>query len=251
MCGSGRFLVPLLQAGVPIEGVDASAAMLAACRSSAEDLGLVPKLYEQSLEDLSLPQQYGLAFVPAGSLGLIHQRDALRACLRRLRQHLSQNAMLFIELVDVESFEPDSGGSGTRSANGSGGRSISYSWRSCSRSEPQDHSLRQPLSTDRIWQRARGGIRGACAEGVHAKRDSPRASSCGLFEARALCRQPTRCPGCARADARCTSAVCPAAALMPDLPSRGRHPAHAGFEMRLTVPRSRSRLPPAFPHVDS
>ena len=130
MCGTGRFLVPLLQAGIPIEGVDASAAMLAACRSSAEGLGLVPKLYEQSFEDLSLPQQYGLAFVPAGSLGLIHQRSALRACLWRLRQHLSQNAILFIELVDVESFEPDCCGSGTRSADGSGGRSISYSWRS-------------------------------------------------------------------------------------------------------------------------
>ena len=68
MCGSGRFLIPLLQAGIPIEGVDASREMLAACALRAAGLGLTPKLYEQALEKLSLPQRYSLAFIPVGPL---------------------------------------------------------------------------------------------------------------------------------------------------------------------------------------
>ena len=35
MCGSGRFLVPLAEAGIDIDGVDASEDMLAACARNA------------------------------------------------------------------------------------------------------------------------------------------------------------------------------------------------------------------------
>ena len=132
MCGSGRFLLPLLQAGIPIEGVDASAEMLTACRLKAADLGLVPKLYEQSLEELALPRRYGFAFVPSGSLGLIHRMAGLRAGLRRLRRHLCPNATLFLELMAAETFEPTSAGAGARSVDTGDGRSIRYAWRSTS-----------------------------------------------------------------------------------------------------------------------
>lgn len=130
MCGSGRFLIPLLQAGAPIEGVDASAEMLAACRSRAKTLRLVPKLYEQSLENLALPQQYGLAFIPAGSLGLIHQIASLRTCLLRLRQHLRSGATLLVEFMDVGAVDSDADESGSRSVDSEEGRSIHYAWRS-------------------------------------------------------------------------------------------------------------------------
>jgi len=130
MCGSGRFLIPLLQAGVPVEGVDASVDMLAACRSRADSLGLVPTLYEQSLQHLSLPHRYDLAFVPSGSLGLIHQTGSLRACLGRLRRHLRPNAILLIELVDSQAFGAGSDDLGARSVETGDGGSICYAWRS-------------------------------------------------------------------------------------------------------------------------
>jgi SAM-dependent methyltransferase len=129
MCGSGRFLLPLLEAGVPIEGVDGSADMLAACRSRAERLGLAPTLYQQSLEELALPKLYGLAFIPSGSLGLIHRRSSLGSSLRGLRRHLNPDASLLIELVDADSPESDTNGSGSRSVDLAGNRSITYAWR--------------------------------------------------------------------------------------------------------------------------
>lgn len=135
MCGSGRFLVPLLQSGIPIEGLDASAAMLAACRQRARALGLAPTLYEQPLEQLDLPRRYSLAFIPAGSLGLIHQPESLRACLRQLNRHLSPSASLIFELDDCDVSAKDSGDFGSKSVTAHDGRSIVYEWRSTRDSE--------------------------------------------------------------------------------------------------------------------
>lgn len=99
MCGSGRYLLPLLAAGVDIEGVDAAPAMLAACRRHAARLGLDPVLHEQAFESLALPRRYALAFVPAGSIGLIEDR-ALVSGLARLRGQLERGATLLLELID-------------------------------------------------------------------------------------------------------------------------------------------------------
>jgi hypothetical protein len=49
MCGSGRFLLPLLEHGFSIDGVDASDDMLQACRVNGERRGLTPNLYKQFL----------------------------------------------------------------------------------------------------------------------------------------------------------------------------------------------------------
>lgn len=129
MSGSGRFLIPLLQAGIAIEGVDASAEMLAACTLRAAGLGLAPKLYEQPLEKLTLRRRYSMAFIPSGSLGLIHRQESLRASLRRLYRHLNPSASLFVELVDAESFGSRSGEFGSNSVTAPDGKFIFYEWR--------------------------------------------------------------------------------------------------------------------------
>lgn len=129
MCGSGRFLIPLLQSGVPVDGVDASGDMLAACGLRAARLGLTPTLYEQALEAMSLPQRYAMTFIPSGSLGLIHRQESLRAGLRNLRRHLGPSARLFVEVIDVESFGSSSSESGANAVVAEDGRTIAYQWR--------------------------------------------------------------------------------------------------------------------------
>ena len=90
MCGSGRFLLPLLARGFDIDGVDASPCMLEACRKRAAQQRLTPKLLEQNLEALELSRRYALAFIPAGSFGFSpkprwrtrHSADSMqRSCL--------------------------------------------------------------------------------------------------------------------------------------------------------------------------
>ena len=98
MCGSGRFLVPLLERGIDIDGVDSSPDMLQACHDHCEARGLRPNLYQQRLQELDLPRQYGCVLIPAGSFGLITDSGEATEALRRIHQHLVPGGRLVLEI---------------------------------------------------------------------------------------------------------------------------------------------------------
>src|SRR5438132_14398081 len=54
-CGTGRILLPCLQAGVDIEGLDLFEPMLRRLRTKAAALGLSPRLHHADMSDFSLP----------------------------------------------------------------------------------------------------------------------------------------------------------------------------------------------------
>ena len=98
MCGSGRFLLPLLAEGYAIEGVDASPDMIRACREHGARRGLRPTVYEQLLEELDLPHRYGLVFIPAGSFGLLTDVPRASTALARIHAHMEADALLVVEV---------------------------------------------------------------------------------------------------------------------------------------------------------
>lgn len=98
MCGSGRFLLPLLARGFDIVGSDASPAMLAACRGHARRLGLEPTLTEQRLETLTSERSFGLIFIPSGSFCLITDEATALAGLVRVRELLTPNGRFIVEV---------------------------------------------------------------------------------------------------------------------------------------------------------
>ena len=55
MAGSGRLLVPLLEAGLRVHGIDLSEAMLANCRKRLEASGVATELFRQNVIALNLP----------------------------------------------------------------------------------------------------------------------------------------------------------------------------------------------------
>jgi SAM-dependent methyltransferase len=99
MCGSGRFLIPFLERGIDIDGIDASDFMLKKCRQRCEMKGLTPVLYEQFMQKLELPRRYGYIFIPAGSFCLITDEKDARESLKRLYQHLLPRGKLVIEVM--------------------------------------------------------------------------------------------------------------------------------------------------------
>ena len=107
MCGSGRFLLPMLKSGLRIEGVDSSPEMLDACRARASDLDLTPTLYLQGIEELDLPAAYGFAFIPSGSISLLVDDDILDSALAGLSAHLLPGGSLALELLDRQSLPRD------------------------------------------------------------------------------------------------------------------------------------------------
>ena len=98
MCGSGRFLVPLAEAGFDIDGSDASPDMLDACRRKCETLGLVPHLSEQFLDRLDVSRRYALIFIPSGSFGLITDPQSARESLRRIHDAMLPGAKFVFEV---------------------------------------------------------------------------------------------------------------------------------------------------------
>ena len=57
-CGAGRLLLPMLRAGLDVDGCDVSADMLARCRELADAEGMAPQLYQRAMHALDLPRKY-------------------------------------------------------------------------------------------------------------------------------------------------------------------------------------------------
>jgi len=98
MCGTGRFLIPILEQGIDIDGTDASREMLERCEKKCNIKGLTPTLYYQKIQDLKLPRNYGLIFIPSNSFGLITEEDEVEESLKKLYACLIPEGQLIIEI---------------------------------------------------------------------------------------------------------------------------------------------------------
>ena len=97
-CGSGRFMIPLLEAGRDVSGFDASADMLERCRSRCAERGLSPDLSLQRWEDFHYDRAFSAIVVPVASFNLIdHFATAVRV-LRRFHQHLAARGLLMLDI---------------------------------------------------------------------------------------------------------------------------------------------------------
>ncbi len=107
--GNGRLFVPLLEAGFPIEGFDASAEMLGYCREACRRRNLRPALTQQRFEDFSYDTRFAAIIVPAGSLQLVTEAGAAAAVLTRFYAHLAPNGKLLLDLDPIGAFLGPSG----------------------------------------------------------------------------------------------------------------------------------------------
>jgi Methyltransferase domain len=103
MCGSGRFLIPLLERGFDIDGADASLHMLQACREQCSRRGLKPVLREQFLERIEMPRRYGLVIIPAGSFCLITEQAAIKEGLKRIYELMLPGSTFVLEIERLPS----------------------------------------------------------------------------------------------------------------------------------------------------
>lgn len=105
MCGTGRVLLPLAEAGFALTGVDISPAMLAIARANLAEAELLEQvtLLEGDVRSIALPaEQFALAFVAVNSfMHLDEVRDQL-AALANVRRALTRRGLLVLDL-----FNPD------------------------------------------------------------------------------------------------------------------------------------------------
>jgi SAM-dependent methyltransferase len=107
-CGAGRLLIPLLAAGVDVDGCDISQDMLDQCREAATAAGFDPQLSAQPMDRFDLPRAYRMIYI-CDSFGLAGSRENDLATLRRCHRHLSEGGALVVtidaEYTDAESWD--------------------------------------------------------------------------------------------------------------------------------------------------
>ena len=97
--GTGRVLIPLLEAGFTVEGLDTSPDMLAVCRQHCRDRGLDPVLREADMTGFEEPAAYQAIILPAASIMLLDGRDEAPPALAAFRESLVPGGRL---ILDVE-----------------------------------------------------------------------------------------------------------------------------------------------------
>lgn len=110
-CGSGRVLVPLVQSGFEVVGVDASPHMLALAREkldSAAALSVAPlsgaagraTLVEADMRRFELDyRDFDLAIVAVKSFAYLTERSDQSSCLDSIARHLRPGGVLAIDLL--------------------------------------------------------------------------------------------------------------------------------------------------------
>lgn len=97
MCGTGRFLFPLIEEGFNVHGFDASDHMLKVLYAKAKAKNLEPTVLKGSVEDLKRPEKYNLIFIPSGSFCLMIDPVTVKSALKTLYDHLSDDGIFLFE----------------------------------------------------------------------------------------------------------------------------------------------------------
>ncbi len=96
-CGTGRIMLPCLEAGVDIEGVDLNAPMLERLRTKARQRGFTPNLHQADMGGFRLDRRHRLIMIPGNSfvhnLTTAAQIQTLRCC----HDHLVPGGLLALD----------------------------------------------------------------------------------------------------------------------------------------------------------
>ena len=97
-CGTGRVLIPLLEAGVDADGVDLSTAMLDRLKSKLARKGYRPRLLAADMRDFTLPRLYARVICAFNTFAHCETIADQLATLRCCREHLAPGGALVLHI---------------------------------------------------------------------------------------------------------------------------------------------------------
>lgn len=103
MCGTGRFLIPLLKSGYDVTGFDYSSHMLKLCRKKCEEQKLPANLQEATFETFSLSGIYNLIFIPSGSFCHLITSEQIDQALKFIADRLKPGRKFVVEIETLKS----------------------------------------------------------------------------------------------------------------------------------------------------
>lgn len=105
LCGSGRFLVPFLERGFDISGVDLSGEMLAKLRAKAPGAHVV----QADLRTYQPGETFDYIFISSGSMSLFTDLQDCKKVLRTMRQLLKPGGIFVFAVEGTAARCPDDG----------------------------------------------------------------------------------------------------------------------------------------------
>jgi len=97
-CGTGRILLPLLEAGVDADGVDLYEPMLNRARKKAAAKGFKPRLVAADMSNFSLPRRYARIISAFNGFAHADTPDRQIAALTRAREHLAPGGAFVVHM---------------------------------------------------------------------------------------------------------------------------------------------------------
>jgi SAM-dependent methyltransferase len=98
MCGTGRITLPLLQAGISVEGLDYSEGQLGVFKKKLAQHNLQTSLYLSDARDFSLAKRYELIFIGFHAIAeVVDNADKLQV-FRCVHRHLSEAGEFWLSL---------------------------------------------------------------------------------------------------------------------------------------------------------
>ena len=96
LCGSGRFLVPFLERGYDIKGIDLSKEMLAKLKEKSPNA----KVFQSDILEYDTVEKYDYIFISSGSVSLFTNMELCRRILRKIKGLLKKGGK-FVFAVDT------------------------------------------------------------------------------------------------------------------------------------------------------
>jgi len=106
MCGTGRFLIPLLENGYSVSGFDYSSHMLEACRKKCTARGLNPTLTEATFESFCSQELYKLIIIPGSSFCLLTDPKQAVQALKFVSNRLAPKGKFVFEIETMAAIDP-------------------------------------------------------------------------------------------------------------------------------------------------
>lgn len=88
-CGTGRVMLPLLQAGIEVQGMDLSAHMLSIAADKLSKAGFSPALSQGDMQNFSIPQEFKLIIIPYYAMIYMTSDQERSSVLECCHRHLA------------------------------------------------------------------------------------------------------------------------------------------------------------------
>ena len=101
MCGTGRYLIPLLEEGYNVDGFDASPFMFDTLTRKCSDKNLTPHIWRQRLENVSEEKKYNLIFIPDSSFCLFLYQNQIVTTLQKIYSLLKKGGTFVFDIETI------------------------------------------------------------------------------------------------------------------------------------------------------